>query len=70
MLAVFSQSAGRQYLNFQPDKLISQSSDAESAFEVIADCPKNGTSCFQFWNTPNSPGYTSTAAISVAFKSL
>jgi hypothetical protein len=52
MLPVFSQLAGRRCLNLEPDKLVSQVRDAESAFDAIANCPKNGTPYFQFWNTP------------------
>ena len=51
MLPVF-QLAGRRCPNLQPDKLVRQSLDAESAFWVIANCPKNGTPGFRFWNIP------------------
>jgi hypothetical protein len=33
MLPVFGQLAGRRYLSSQPDKLVRQSPDAETAFE-------------------------------------
>ena len=57
MLPVF-RLAGRRCPNLQPDKLVRQSLDAESAFWVIASCPKNGTPGFRFRNILSPRGYT------------
>jgi hypothetical protein len=70
MLPVFGQLAGRRCLGSQPDKLVRQSLDAESVFDVIADCPKIGTPYFQFRNTLSPLGYTRIAVISLEFNSL
>ena len=41
MLPVFGQLAGRRCLNLQPVRLVRQSLDAESVFDVIAIVPKS-----------------------------
>jgi len=41
MLPVFGQLAGRRCLNLQPVKLVRQSLDAETVFDVIAIVPKS-----------------------------